>query len=76
MGHEERFEFVDPRGGEYGVLYSALSLEHIQALADKAGYKGGFTHLVKAFPPQPSARICEERDRLEAISSTDYPDLW
>lgn len=76
MGHEEHFQFVDPRVGEYGVSYSARSLEAIQVLADKAGYKGSFTHLVKAFPPRPSARLLEERDLREAIASTDNPDLW
>jgi len=76
MGHEDIFAFVDPRDGEYGVSYSARSEQAIQALAEKAGYTGSFTRVVRAFPPRPSARLLEERARLELCSSTDDPDLW
>jgi len=71
MGHSEYFEFVDQRVGEYGLAYRAASQAEIMVLAERVGYLGPFKHVVKAYPPAPSAEVLKMRALREQLDGCD-----
>ncbi|AZG89382.1 hypothetical protein N032_27925 (plasmid) [Pseudomonas syringae pv. pisi str. PP1] len=70
MGHTEKFQFVDPRDGEYGVAYTApTEAELRKIIAEKFGYAGNlhFSKIITAYPPRPYGRVeCCPGDDSEA----------